>query len=72
MSNEEKKKNGEYEKPESHEMESDELEDVSGGSYCNMGPSGSSAGELWAANPTCASGSAAYACKGGGMPHTAY
>ena len=27
----EKKKNGDYEKPESHEMGGDELEDVSGG-----------------------------------------
>jgi hypothetical protein len=72
MSDEEKKKNGEYEKPESHEMEGDELEDVSGGAYCNMGPSGSSAGELWSQNPSCASGEAAYACKGGGMPHTKY
>ena len=38
MSDEEKKKNGEYEKPESHEMEGDDLEDVSAGvSNCNAG-----------------------------------
>ncbi len=39
----EEKKNGDYEKPESHRMEGDELEDVSGGGSggdgCRAGPS---------------------------------
>ena len=51
MSDEEKKKNGEYEKPESHEMEGDDLADVSAGSLCNYGDGGSRASDLWNQKP---------------------
>lgn len=65
MSDEEKKKNGEYEKPESHDVERDELEEVSGGAEAMPGASGCSTGER--ASVRCKFGQyAGYACCDGG------
>ena len=59
------KKNGDYEKPESHDVKGDELEDISGGegSQGNQCTSGNSAGSY------CQAGShAGQTCYGGSYP----
>ena len=63
MSDEEKK-NGEYEKPESHEMGGNDLEDISGGTGGESGGASCSGGS--AASRYCQTGSHAGAiCKTG-------
>jgi len=59
MSDEEKK-NGEYQKPESHKIGEDDLEDVSAG----WNP------PEWQDHPQCMAGQVAYFCNTGGQAHT--
>jgi len=63
MSDEERKKNGEYEKPESRGMGGDDLADVSGGTGGKYLEKCSSGGNAY----TCGSGSTAdkHACSNG-------
>ncbi len=56
MSDEEKK-NGQYEKPESHEIGEDDLEDVAGG-----------VSDSPAVDPDCMTGGSASACRTGPSP----
>ncbi len=71
---EEDKKNGDYEKPESHQMTGEDLEDVSGGTEttqkpsCNNGEQAMAFCEVGGGAMRCSYGNvASRACSGGGQ-----